>query len=665
MDDQIVGLLAENASAIPPETEEGRQLLQEFTGAEQQVQVTLSSENYNLAEGIPEEKAKEIANEIKQGYEDDKSSLSEWEDMHAFWLSLYMQTDYAENSSPDRDWGATESIPILTEACNQFQSRTYKTFFPQQEFVSAKVIQHTLDPIKQKLLSDRAERIGRHMSWQLGIKDKNYRKDKSALFLGVGVHGSFFTKTYFDTFKKKRPVIENVRPTDLVVNYHCGPIRIEDVSRKSHIINTTLGKTEQLFHKGFFSREARPGYNESSSVYNLRVNESMGITEPKVSIRRDEPTTLIEQHFYLDIDDTGEFLPYIGTIDLSSGRLLRLTIGYDADPMGKPTHDYEQIQYFTHYKFMENPDGFYGLGMGHMLGDLNSAVNIMTRQAMDAATLANDGNMSGYISEKLCLNQEDEVSLSLGKLKKIPDATGDLQNGIMMMKFPGPNPAMLQIIEALDQRAQRLGSITEATTGSIDTNRQPTTVLAQIEQSLELFSSVQMNLADALGDELNKVYRLNQNYLPVIDYFTVNDMSDSITRSDYTNDMEVEPVFDPKFSTRSQKVAKSQAEWQAIMENPLSQTRPWVYDIGTRRRLEALEVDNIDELVPPTQVDMIVNAIQGQANANSAQGMAQGPVDPMGNGPALSNVPAPLPQLTSQPGAAPADQLAGGMPVGA
>jgi hypothetical protein len=38
-----------------------------------------------------------------------------------------------------------------------------------------------------------------------------------------------------------------------------------------------------------------------------------------------------------------------------------------------PTKDYEQVQYFTHYKFKENPDGFYGLGLGHSIGDLNSA----------------------------------------------------------------------------------------------------------------------------------------------------------------------------------------------------------------------------------------------------------------------------------------------------
>lgn len=597
----------------------------------------------------------EIAKEIKRGYGDDDASRSDWIDMHTFWLSLYMLNDYAESASDDRDWGATESIPILTEACNQFQSRTYKTFFPQPEFISAKVEQHSQNPQLQQQQEERADRIGRHMSWQLGVQNKNYKKDKSALFLGAAVHGSFFTKTYFDSYKKKRPCIDNVRPTDFVINYNCGMVRIEDVRRKSHIIYSTVGETERYVKQGYFSQAARASYRGENNEYNNKVDQTLGIVPAQVSIRRDEPVMLIEQHFYLDIDDTGDFVPYIGTIDLASGKLLRLTLGYETDPMGQPLKDYEQIQYFTHYKFMENPDGFYGLGLGHMVGDLNSAVNIMTRQAMDAATLANDGNMSGFISERLSMDQSDEVTLTLGKFKKIPDQTGDLTNGIMMMKFPGPNAALLQIIEVLDQRAQRLSSTTEATTGTIDTNRQPTTVLAQIDQSLELFSSVQMNIADSLGDELQKIYRLNQKYLPIVEYFTINDAPGQITRADYQNDMTIEPVFDPKFSTRAQKVAKAQAEIQATLQNPMSQTRPWVYDVAFRRYLEALDAENIDELIPPpappNPLEMLLNGQQpGAPQPSPIAAMAQGQVNGMGHGQPTPNIQAALGLIGNQAG---------------
>lgn len=668
MDPQI-GQMVQNAVQNPPQTDEGQQLLNGFTGAEQDVQVNNASEYYNLAQDLPTDKQSEIGKEIKNGYQDDDSSRSDWLDMHTFWLSLYMQTDAMQNAVEDRDWGATESIPILTESANQFQGRTFKTFFPQPEFISAKVLQHTLDPVKQQNQDDRADRIGRHMSWQLGVQNKYYKKDKSGLFLGVAVHGSFFTKTYFDAQKTKKPKIQNIRPTDLVINYNIGSIRIEDVRRKSHVIYSTVGECQQYVQDGYFSQAALGGDGDSRSQYNVAVDEAQGLTPGQVTVKRDRPVTLIEQHFYLDLEDNGNYLPYIGTIELSTGRLLRLTLGYESDPMGNPSKDYEQCQYFTHYKFMENPDGFYGLGLGHMIGDLNSAVNIMTRQVMDAATLANDGNMGGFISERLCMNQEDEITMTLGKMVKIPDQTGDLTNGIMMMKFPGPNEALMQIIEQLDQRAQRLGSTTEATTGTIDTNRQPTTVLSQIDQSLELFSSVQMGLADSLQDELDKVYKINQKYLPLVEYFAINDAPQAITRADYQDDMTVEPIFDPKFSTRAQKIAKAQAELQATMQNPLSQQRPWVFDVAFRRYLEALETENIDQLIPPPQPmppPMMgpPNGQPPQANNGPAPPMANGPPHPMGASAGPTSIPAALGVPANQAGGAGNGQLAGRLPSG-
>lgn len=508
-----------------------------------------------------------------------------------------MQTDTAQSGDDERDWGSTESVPILTEASDQFQSRTYKAFFPNETFVSAVPVAHTLDPQKRQMSEDRADRVGRHLSWQLGIKNKNYKKDKRALFLGVAVHGSFFTKTYFDV-QKTITCIDNVRPTDLVVNYNVGPKRIEDVRRKSHIIYTTVGETQRLVDKEFFSSAARASYGVGKTPYDRAVDESQGLNPTYSTVKKDQEATIVEQQFYYSIEDNGLFVPFLGTIDLASGKLLRLVIDYEADPQGNPLKDYEQTQYYTHYKFSENPDGFYGLGLGQKIGDLNSAVNIGARQMLDAATLANDGNNSGYISQRLCMDGEEEVSLTLGKLKKIPDTTGDLTQGIMMMKFPGPSESLMKLIEFMDQRAQRMASTTEATTGSIEKNQQPTTVLAQIEQAMEMFSSSQMGLADNLGDELDKIYKLNQKHLPLVEYFTINDVSDQVTRMDYQDDMSIQPIFDPKFSTQMQKVSRAQAIAQVVMTNPLTQQRPDVMDELTRMNLEALDADNIDELVP-------------------------------------------------------------------
>lgn len=594
--DDALDAAAAHLAQNPPQTDQERAVIDGLAQSELQGRIQNASETYNLAKNLDPDKAREIGQEVWLGFSDDDASRSDWLEQHTHWLSLYMQSDYADNADPERAWGATESIPILTEACDQFQSRTYKIFFPNDTFVSAEPMRRTAD--NRHILEERADRIGKHMSYQLGYQDRTYRMDKDALFLGVAVHGSFFTKTYFSQ-KVKRFKVDNVRPTDLIVNYNVGPCRIEDLRRKSQLIYTTVGESEALVQDGYFIEPCTPGtHSIDKNTYNIRVNEIEGRSGEKSSIKRDAPAVCIESHLYLDLDDKGIFLPYIATICAVSHKLLRLSTGYEADAVGKPKQDYEQTQYFTHYKYKENPDGFYGLGLGHTIGDLNSACNIMLRQSMDAATLANDGNMSGFISERLGI-EGDDIRMVLGKYRKVPDSVGEIGNAIYTHKFAGPNAALLQLMENMDQRAQRLGATTEATTGTLDKVVQPTTVINQIEQALEQFSSVQMRLSNSLSDELTKIYKINQKYLPLIDYFVVEGAPETITRADYADDMLIQPVFDPKYATQAQKVQRAQAELQATMQNPVNQGRPQVYDEAFRRYFEALQVEDIEALIPP------------------------------------------------------------------
>lgn len=593
--DDTLNAMGQHLAQNMPQDDQSHQIIEGLSQSELHGRIQNASETYNLAQDLDPDLLREIGQEVMNGFEDDDKSRSDWLEDHAFWLALYMQKDYAENSDSERSWGATESIPILTEACDQFQSRTYKTFFPNDTFVSAVPMRRSTQD--RKALEDRADKIGKHMSYQLGFQDRSYKEDKDALFLGTAVHGSFFTKTYFSE-KRKRFKVDNVRPTDLVVNYTVGPARIEDLRRKSHIIYTTVGASQELVQSGYFVEECKPGNARINEAYNLKVDETQGLTPGNSTIKRDNQAICIEQQFYLDLDNKGIFRPYLATICATSRRILRLTINYEADQVGNPLKDYEQTQYYTHYKYKENPDGFYGLGLGHTIGDLNAAVNIMLRQTMDAATLANDGNMSGFVSERLGL-EGDEIRMVLGRFRKIPDTVGDLKNSIYSPQFVGPNAALLQIMEALDNRAQRLGATTEATTGTLDKVVQPTTLVNQIEQALEQFSSVQMRLANSLSDELQKIYHINQKYLPLVDYFTVNNVPAAITRQDYADDMLIQPVFDPKYATQSQKVARAQAELQATMQNPVNQGRPQVYDEAFRRYFEALQVEDIETLIPP------------------------------------------------------------------
>src|SRR3546814_20960906 len=83
-----------------------------------------------------------------------------------------------------------------------------------------------------------------------------------------------------------------------------------------------------------------------------------------------------------------------------------------------------------------------------------------------------------------------EIEFQLGKFLKISSGAQDLARGVYQFKFPGPQPVYGEVLQLLMARGDRLATTTEAITGQTNAVMQPSTVLALIDQSLPLFSTV-------------------------------------------------------------------------------------------------------------------------------------------------------------------------------
>lgn len=548
----------------------------------------------NLAASLPEEELAAIGQQVWDEYKDDETTRSPWLAMHAHWLNLYYQNDKAKN--PPWEDSSTESIPMLAEACNQFHARAMSAFFPNKSIIKA-IPTGTIEPEDIK----RAERVGKHMSWQLMVKDKTYKAHKDALLLSVALHGSFFTKSYFDPMKN-RNVVENVRAEDLVVPYGIGPRDIDDLERKTHVVWMSVNKTKILASSGYFVGPAESYSTPETRDTTAAVDQAHG---QQPGNKRDlYDAMLLEQHRLLDLDgdDIGE--PYIVTIDAKTKKVLRISIRYETDSIGNPISDKKPIEYFTHYMFLPNPDGFYGLGMGHLIGKINTAVNKFLRQTVDAGTLQN--TKSGFVSDTLGIKKGD-IRMSMGKFIPIPGMTARISDSIHEMEFSPPSQAIMSMIELLMSRGDRLATVTEALTGQTEKVHQPTAILALIDQGMQLFSSVYERLIDAWSDELRKLYDLNSKYLPESEYVTILDLPGlerfQISKRDYAKDLEIVPVADPKMASESKKLTKAQAEWEFLAQNPLVLSSPQHFYEASKRYLEAIETPNINAVLPQPIID--------------------------------------------------------------
>lgn len=563
-------------------------------------QSDLHPEVRNLAIGMNDDTLSEIGKKVCETWKYDRSSRSEWEAMHAEWLNLYYQKDKPKN--PPWEGSSQESLPLLAEGCTQFSARAYKAMFPSQQIIRA-----VPTGVADSDDKSRAERVGKHMSWQLMVQDRNYRRNKDRLLLSLPLHGSFFTKTYHDPVKG-RNVVANVRATDLVVPYGTGPRDIEDIERKTEMIWMPRHRGAMLAKEDYFTHAPVPYKRGEVKQDDRAHDDAEGVRESAQDPH--PPSLLLEQHCFLDIKDNGDYDPYIVTVDAESEKVLRISIRWETNAAGEDIDDRRPIEFYTHYTYMENPDGFYGLGLGHLISQPNISVNKMLRQTVDASTLANAGNHSGFVSEQLGGIQGGEIEMQLGKFKKIPGSVEDIRNGIFQFQFPGPNQTLPALIDVIMARSDRLATVTEAMTGQTDKVMQPTTVMALIEQGLQVFTTVYERISESWTRELEKIYRLNFKFLDEEEYFAILDADGMLRQyvsgqTDYTDDLQIRPLADPRLSTEQQRMAKAEVTYQLMMSNPLVQNSPQHMYTNTKRMLETIGVENTEELLPnPAQANL-------------------------------------------------------------
>lgn len=546
----------------------------------------------NLASRLSEDDQKKLAAQVVSDFESDDDSRKDWLAMHADWLRVYYQMD--KPKSPPWTGASDETMPLLVEGCTQYHARAFTALFPNRGNLITCIPTLKTDPLTEA----RAKRVGKHMSWQLLVKDRAYKPNKDRLLLGQPLHGSYFTKTFYHPLLA-RNVVENVRPEDLVIPYGIGPRDIEQIERKTQIVWQTINDTAILAQDGFYLAPCEAYVLGTKTPTQETVDKKEGIKEPPTK----GLACVLEQHCVWDLDGDGIAEPYIAWVDRQTHKLLRLAFRYEADESGAPLDNKRPIEYFTHYPYMNNPEGFYGLGLGHLIAPINRAVNKLLRQGIDANTLANVGNASGFISSQLAVRGGDQA-MQMGVLKKIDMPAEDIKKGIFTFTFPGPSAATLQFMQALILRSDRLASVTELTTGQPDKVYQPTMAMALIEQAQQVYTSVYQRTINSWTNELDKIYNLNRRYMPDVEPFAVFNADGSVDREvaskdDYAPDLMVMPIADPSNSSKEAKLKKAEAEYQTVLTNPLTGQNPISLYFGTRRWLEAMDTVNIDQILPP------------------------------------------------------------------
>lgn len=564
---------------------------------------TIINNTKNLAEELDDDTLISIGNDVVEGYETDKASREPWEKDLKSWTELALQI--SGNKTYPWPNAANIKYPLLATAAMQFAARAYPTLVPSDgKIVKCRVVGFDHDGEKTK----RAERISKHMSYQILEEMDDWEEDMDKLLICLPIAGTCFKKTYWNPTKQRNCSLL-VLPKTLVVNYFCR--RLEEAERITEILTQTKRKVRELQNLGLYKDVELSDPSVGTDDPTKSINEAFQNT---TSEDNTTPYIVLEQHTYLDLDKDGYSEPYIVTVELDSHKVLRIVPRFNGDSVvvdeKSKVISIEAIQYYTKYSFIPNPDGgFYDLGFGRLLGPLNNSANTIINQLVDAGSLSN--LQSGFIGKGLRIKM-GETRFTPGEWKGVNATGDDIKKQIFPLPVREPSDVLFKLLDLLLKSGKELASVAEIFVGKMPGQNTPaTTTMATIEQGMKVFTSVYKRVYRALASEFKKIYKLNREYMNNEEYIAVLD--EPVQQEDYKGpENDIYPGADPTAVSSQEKQAKIQAVMQLLQ---LGTIDPMAV---TMLYLEAHEIPNPEKLMkqPQPQPDPKMEAIKAKAQVD-------------------------------------------------
>jgi len=538
----------------------------------------------NLAEILDDGTLGELSSELRASYNEDLDSRDEWEETYVKGLDLLgLRTE--ERTTPfEGASGITH--PMISESVTQFQAQAYKELLPAGGPVRTNVL-----GLQNAEREEQANRVKDFMNYQITEVMEEYDPDMDQMLFYLPLSGSTFKKVYFDQ-TRQRAVAKFIPAQDLVVPYSASDLATS--TRVTHVLRMDENDVRKMQVAQIYRDvDLNTSSDTEEDPVRQKVNELEGISKNY----SDDVLTILEMHVELDLErfedldpETGEptgiRLPYVVTIDESSGKILAIRRNYDMDDPLK-----RKRQYFVHYKFMPGL-GFYGFGLVHMIGGLGRAATSLLRQLIDAGTLAN--LPAGFKARGVRVRNDDEP-LQPGEFRDIDAPGGSIRDAIVPLPYKEPSATLAQLLGGLVNDGRRFVALADQQMSDMNQETPVGTTVAMLERGMKVMSAIHKRMHYAQRTEFRLLARIFAENLPPMYPYEVAGAPQQVKMQDFDARIDVLPVSDPNIFSMSQRVTLAQTQLQLAQSNPQMHNLHAAY----RRMYQALEVQNIDEILPP------------------------------------------------------------------
>jgi chaperonin GroES len=575
----------------------------------------------NIAEELGDEKLSKIAQDVERKYDIDKKSRSDWEESSKKAMDIALQVRQPKNYP--FQGAANIKYPLVTVAALQFGARAYPAIVDGARIVKGQVVGNDqgvpikdengdpkVDPLSGEPLwikkpgekRAKADRVSKHMSYQLLNEMEEWEEDTDVLLHHLPIVGCAFRKVWrSETLGRNKS--EMVPAIHLIVNDKC----------------RSLDEAPAVTHEVY----VYPQDIEERKLSGIWLDLDLGSVQDADN-DEDAPHLFLEQHCFIDLDEDGYKEPYIVTVHKDSCQVVRIVANFSMDEVkdnGKRIVRIPKDQYFVKYSFIPDPKGgFYDIGFGQLLESLGETIDTTINQMLDAGHLAIAGG--GFIGTGIRLKKGGQIKVSPGRFEQV-ETTGSLKDQVLPHQFPEPSVVLFNLLGMMIDAAKDITAVKDILTGDTDGKVQTaTTTLAMIEQGLKVFTAIYKRIYRALKHEFKLLFKLNAAHINEQEYYTFNDEQEVVQKSDYDlASMDVCPVADPKMVTDMQRSARAQVLMQIGQDPALGPLQDPMEVL--RRVYDAMGIEEPDKLIKKQQGPSPVDQLQMEAlQAKTAKDMA-------------------------------------------
>lgn len=511
----------------------------------------------------------ELASELITKIDDDRNSMDDYIRQYENAIELAKMEHKGDKTFPFVK-ASKVMLPFLMEAAVEFNARA------TPEIVRSKT------PCKAYAHNeDVAKRAATAINALCTRKIVNWRSDSDRLLLILPMVGTVFRKTWMDP--SKRQIKSKLIWADELIFDHDVDVFTE-ARRHSHEYDMTKNEVVTEIRLGHFDME----------ISDILKN-------------KEDTIEFIESHCWLDLDEDDFEEPYIATIHKETNKVVSIIARFDEEAV-KVNEDGEvveidSLQVFSQTIFLPDPFGScMGLGYGIILSDYYETLNTNIRQLLDAGTLQNVGQNSGFIRQGALSGPrmrnrqaKGNVSMILGQFTSIESfGTSPLANDIVNFPFSGPSNTLFQLFEAM--RAW-LKDFTNRVTEP-NPNEAADLYLSRLQQAMKVPVSIMARVFDGFTQEFRLIADIIDRYVTDEEYSLL--IGEEGVSVEEIRGADVMTTADPSQGSEQERQARAVMIYQKSVEDPKSVFDHYQVTIDL---LVAMGVENPERVAPkPTEM---------------------------------------------------------------